>query len=214
MDRVIILRSLLSLDKFSCSANYGRLAVILHRPNLSDTCQCFPLPTISGSFGSTWMWCHQLCIFASNFFPRLHRWVHLSSNLISFDHHWIFHSPKVYFSDLARYISHLIITGIFSLLTSHGLMTRQVPLIWKRRGKGSCECGMDCCWGRRNVEHKQFRDIGFWGFWGWYLRFWFFRFQTFSSSSSWLASPFPYIDSGSQKIGQLAPLRFSEIIKF
>ena len=85
MDRVIILRSLLSLDKFSCSANYGRLAVILHRPNLSDTCQCFPLPTISGSFGSRWMWCHQLGIFASNLIRGCtggFTWVQIWSHLI------------------------------------------------------------------------------------------------------------------------------------
>ena len=117
---------------------------------------------------SAWHFCIQ-------FDPRLHRWVHLSSNLISFDHHWIFDIPKVYFSDLARCISHLIITGICSLLTSHELMTRQVPLIWKDEEKDFVNVGMDC-WGRRNVEHKQFRDIGFWGFWGWYLRFWFLRF--------------------------------------
>ena len=40
-------------------------------------------------------------------------------------------------------------------------MLRQVPLIWKVEEKDIVNVGMDCCCGRRNVEHKQYRDIGF-----------------------------------------------------
>ena len=165
--------------------------------------------------------------FCLQFYPKLHRWVHLSSNLISF---WssldflysksvFLWSCKIYFLFDHRWILNLI--SVWSSLDFYHFFcvdSQANAVDMEKMGKRILWMwGWIAVWERRNVEHKQYRDIEFWGFWGWYLRFWFFRFLRavkLFSLSSWLATLFLHIGSSSQKVGQFAPLGFSEKIKF